>query len=51
MTTEQIIDALRIVQEPDLGSDIISLNMVKDVVDKEQRCFIYTCAYHPCLST
>jgi ATP-binding protein involved in chromosome partitioning len=34
MTTEQIIDALRIVQEPDLGSDIISLNMVKDVVIK-----------------
>ncbi|MHA4847565.1 Mrp/NBP35 family ATP-binding protein [Flavitalea antarctica] len=32
MTTEQIKDALRIVQEPDLGSDIISLNMVKDVV-------------------
>ena len=32
MTSEQIIDALRVVQEPDLGSDIISLNMVKDVV-------------------
>jgi ATP-binding protein involved in chromosome partitioning len=32
MTTEQIRDALRVVQEPDLGSDIISLNMVKDVV-------------------
>jgi len=31
MTTEQIIEALRNVQEPDLGSDIISLNMVKDI--------------------
>jgi ATP-binding protein involved in chromosome partitioning len=35
MTTEQIIDALRIVQEPDLGSDIVSLNMVRDVVIKD----------------
>jgi ATP-binding protein involved in chromosome partitioning len=32
MTNEQIIDALRNVQEPDLGTDIISLNMVKDIV-------------------
>ncbi|RYY30767.1 MAG: iron-sulfur cluster carrier protein ApbC [Chitinophagaceae bacterium] len=34
MTNEQILDALRIVQEPDLGSDIVSLNMVKDIVIK-----------------
>ncbi len=32
MTSEQITAALRNVQEPDLGSDIISLNMVKDIV-------------------
>lgn len=31
MTQDQIIDALRNVQEPDLGKDLITLNMVKDV--------------------
>ena len=31
MTSDQIVEALRIVQEPDLGSDIISLNMVRDI--------------------
>jgi ATP-binding protein involved in chromosome partitioning len=32
MTREQVIDALRNVQEPDLGKDLVTLNMVKDVV-------------------
>ncbi len=32
MTIDQITEALKNVQEPDLGSDIISLNMVKDIV-------------------
>lgn len=31
MTQEQILQALSNVQEPDLGSDIVSLNMVKDL--------------------
>lgn len=31
MTREQVIDALRHVQEPDLGKDIVTLDMVKDV--------------------
>ncbi|MBU7576949.1 MAG: iron-sulfur cluster assembly protein, partial [Flavihumibacter sp.] len=31
MTQEDILKALGNVQEPDLGSDIVSLNMVKDV--------------------
>ncbi|ULQ56724.1 Mrp/NBP35 family ATP-binding protein [Flavihumibacter rivuli] len=31
MTQEQILQALSNVQEPDLGKDIVSLNMVKDV--------------------
>jgi ATP-binding protein involved in chromosome partitioning len=31
MTQEQVIDALRNVQEPDLGKDIVTLNMVRDV--------------------
>lgn len=31
MTQEQILDALRNVQEPDLGKDIVTLNMVKDI--------------------
>src|SRR5215203_6692934 len=32
MTREQVIDALRNVQEPDLGKDIVTLDMVRDVV-------------------
>src|SRR5882757_1845790 len=32
MTVEQILAALGNVQEPDLGKDIVTLNMVKDVV-------------------
>ena len=32
MTTEKILDALRNVQEPDLGKDLVTLNMVKDIL-------------------
>ena len=31
MTKEKVMEALSNVQEPDLGKDIISLNMVKDL--------------------
>ena len=31
MTTEKILEALSNVQEPDLGKDIVTLNMVKDI--------------------
>ncbi len=31
MTTEKVLEALSNVQEPDLGKDIVTLNMVKDV--------------------
>lgn len=40
MTEAAILDALRNVQEPDLGKDIVTLNMVKDVqVDGEKVSF------------
>ena len=32
MTQEKILEALGKVQEPDLGKDIVTLNMVKDIV-------------------
>lgn len=32
MTTEQILSALSNVQEPDLGKDLVTLNMIKDIV-------------------
>lgn len=32
MTEEKILEALKTVQEPDLGKDIVTLNMVKDIV-------------------
>src|SRR5262247_1134196 len=32
MTNEDIIKALGNVQEPDLGKDIVTLNMVKDII-------------------
>ena len=31
MTVEKILDALRNVQEPDLGKDLVTLNMVEDI--------------------
>src|SRR6187200_2150078 len=31
MTTEKILEALSNVQEPDLGKDLVTLNMVKDI--------------------
>lgn len=31
MTTEKVLEALSNVQEPDLGKDIVTLNMVKDI--------------------
>jgi metal-sulfur cluster biosynthetic enzyme len=31
VTREAIIEALRQVQEPELGQDLISLNMVRDI--------------------
>ena len=37
MTTEKILEALGNVQEPDLGKDIVTLNMVKDIVIKDQQ--------------
>ena len=32
MTKEKVLEALGTVQEPDLGKDIVTLNMVKDIV-------------------
>lgn len=32
MTTEKVLEALSNVQEPDLGKDIVTLNMVKDIL-------------------
>ena len=31
MTVENVLDALKNVQEPDLGKDLVTLNMVKDI--------------------
>ncbi|MFM9910329.1 MAG: iron-sulfur cluster assembly protein, partial [Chitinophagaceae bacterium] len=31
MTSEKILEALSNVQEPDLGKDLVTLNMVKDI--------------------
>ena len=31
MTKEIVLDALRTVQEPDLGKDIVTLDMVKEI--------------------
>ena len=31
MTKEQVLQALSNVQEPDLGKDLVTLNMIKDI--------------------
>src|SRR5437867_9339060 len=35
MTKEKVLEALSNVQEPDLGKDLVTLNMVKDIVIEE----------------
>lgn len=37
MTTEKILEALRNVQEPDLGKDLVTLNMVKDILVEDNH--------------
>lgn len=37
MTREKVLEALKTVQEPDLGKDIVTLNMVKDIVVEEDK--------------
>jgi len=37
MTQEQVLNALSNVQEPDLGKDIVTLNMVKDILVNENE--------------
>lgn len=37
MTEAQILDALRNVQEPDLGKDLVTLQMIKDIVINGQQ--------------
>ncbi|MDP4248393.1 MAG: iron-sulfur cluster assembly protein, partial [Bacteroidota bacterium] len=40
MTKEKVMEALSNVQEPDLGKDIVTLNMVKDLeIDGKQVSF------------
>jgi ATP-binding protein involved in chromosome partitioning len=40
MTKEKVLEALRNVQEPDLGKDIVTLDMVKDIlIDGQQVSF------------
>jgi len=40
MTREQVLNALSNVQEPDLGKDIVTLNMVKDIdIDEDNVSF------------
>jgi ATP-binding protein involved in chromosome partitioning len=31
LTHDQVLDALRTVQEPELGDDLVSLDMIRDV--------------------
>lgn len=37
MTTDQVLDALRTVIEPDLGRDLVTLDMVQDVTVEDRR--------------
>ena len=37
MTQEQVLDALRNVQEPDLGKDLVTLNMIRDIQIEDHK--------------
>ncbi len=49
MTKEKVLEALSNVQEPDLGKDIVTLNMVKDIKDRRKFCFLHCSTHHTCL--
>ena len=38
LTHDAVIDAMRTVQEPELGRDLVSLDMVKNVVIDGSAC-------------
>ena len=40
MTKEKVLEALSNVQEPDLGKDLVTLNMVKDIISIGCKDFI-----------
>src|SRR3972149_5651748 len=40
LTQEQVLDALRTVQEPELGRDLVSLNMVKNLAVDDGRVWV-----------
>jgi ATP-binding protein involved in chromosome partitioning len=43
MTQEQVLAALSHVQEPDLGKDLVTLNMIKDIeIDNEKNAVAFT---------
>ncbi len=49
MTEEKVLEALKNVQEPDLGRDIVTLNMVKDIaIDKNYVSFTITLTTPAC---
>lgn len=40
ITNENVLDALRTVQDPELGQDLVSLNMIRDIrIDGERVSF------------
>ena len=50
MTKEKILEALSTVQEPDLGKDLVTLNMVRDIVRKILY-LVHDCADYSGVST
>ena len=51
MTKEKILEALGNVQEPDLGKDIVTLNMVKDLAIDGQYVSFHCCIDYAGMST
>jgi|APDOM4702015248_1054824.scaffolds.fasta_scaffold938607_2 ATP-binding protein involved in chromosome partitioning len=50
ITKEAVLDALRMVQEPELGDDLVSLNMIRDVEidgDKVRFTLVLTTSFCP----
>ena len=40
ITNEEVLDALRTVQDPELGEDLVSLDMIRDIrIDGERVSF------------
>jgi len=49
ISKEDVLDALRNVIDPDLGRDLVSLNMIEDIQIDGKKCLLHGESDYPCM--